>query len=104
MLFGDDAEALRAARARIVEWLWAERRLRLNPKRWHVHGTNESSTFLGYRVTKGGVAPGKKLMRRLRAKVRAAARKGPQAVERTVAGGGVSRAGGVRVMDGGRWE
>lgn len=84
VLFGDDAGRLREARERIVEWLWEERRLRPNPKRWNVHGTDEPSTFLGYRVTRGGVAPGKKLMRRLRGKVRAAARKGPAALVRTV--------------------
>jgi RNA-directed DNA polymerase len=85
VLFHDDAGRLVEARTAIEAWLLRERRLRLNPKRWAVHRADEPSVFLGYRVTRGGVAPGKKLMRRLRGKVRAAAGRGVMALERTVA-------------------
>lgn len=85
VLFHDDPKRLVEARGAIEGWLAERRKLRLNPKRWDVHRAEEPSVFLGYRVTRGGVTPGKKLMRRLRGKVRAAAGRGVMALERTVA-------------------
>jgi len=85
VLFGDDAGQLREWRSAIEGWLAEHRRLRLNPKCWHVQRTSDPSVFLGYRVTRGGVTPSRKLRRRIRRKVRAAAAKGPQALQRTVA-------------------
>lgn len=85
VLFDNEAERLREARAAVERWLWDHRRLRLNPKRWHVRPTNEPSVFLGYRVTRGGIESSRKLMRRLQGNVRKAAAKGPQALERTLA-------------------
>lgn len=59
VLFGDDRAELIAAHAAIAGWLAEHRRLTLNPG--HVVETSEPCTFLGYRVSRAGLAPGKKL-------------------------------------------
>jgi len=47
-----------------------ERRLELNPKSWHVSPTSQPATFLGYRVSRAGILPGKKLRRRMKIRLR----------------------------------
>jgi len=83
-LFSDDASWLRDARAAIQEWLHYERRLALNPKRWSVVPTSEPSVFLGYRVSRAGLTPARKMRRRLAARVQHAARRGEASLIRTV--------------------
>lgn len=85
VLFDEDAGRLREARSAIEQWVGEHRRLRLNAKRWHVQPTVEPSVFLGHRVTRGGVEPSRKLMRRMRRSVRKAAAKDPEALVRTLA-------------------
>jgi retron-type reverse transcriptase len=85
VLFADDRGRLVAAREAIAVWLRDHRRLALNPRRPHVHKTEEPCTFLGYRVCRGGIAPARKLMRRMRGRMRHAAGRGPSAVMRTTA-------------------
>ena len=79
VLFGDDrGSCVRPMLLSLAE----HRRLTLNPG--HVVETAEPCTFLGYRVSRAGLAPGNKLRRRLPERVRRAARRGPQALERTL--------------------
>lgn len=40
----------------------------------------EPSTYLGYRVSRSGIGPGRKIRRRMRGKIRQAARCGPKAL------------------------
>ena len=68
VLFGDDRGDLRAAHGVIAGWLAEHRRLTLHPG--HVVETAEPCAFLGYRVSRAGLAPGKKLRRRLPERVR----------------------------------
>lgn len=84
-LFADDAATLVHARDAVAEWLWSERGLRLNEKRWHVSPTSAPSVFLGYRVSPAGLAASRKLRRRMAKRLREAAEKGPAAVGRSVA-------------------
>ncbi len=84
VLFDDDKAALHAARDRIEGWLWEQRRLRLNPRTGAVAGTSVPYTFLGYRVSRGGLEVGHKTRRRLARRVAIAAREGPAALERTL--------------------
>lgn len=84
VLFSDDRDALRAARAAIADWLWRERRLRLNPKYQQVAPNRDPTVFLGYRVSRGGISASRKLRRRLGRRLDAAARKGDEALVRTI--------------------
>ena len=83
-LFADEKSQLCEARAAIAAWLAERRKLSLNPKRMHVRPAGEPSTFLGYRVTRAGLAPGEKMERRLAINVRRAASQGPAALARTM--------------------
>lgn len=65
-LFGDDRAVLEDAREAIREWLRRERQLELNPRRQAVQPTAQSSTYLGFRVSRSGLLPGPKAKRRLR--------------------------------------
>lgn len=84
VLFGDDLDRLIEARARIVDWLAQERRLTLNPKRWDVKPTHEPTIFLGYRVSRAGINPSRKLRRSLRSRLRQAADHGYESLERSL--------------------
>ena len=83
ILFADDRGFLRAAQAAVAVWLETHRRLALKDLSAHVHQTREPCTVLGFRLG-ASVRPGKKMTRRLRGKVRAAAARGPSALARTV--------------------
>ncbi len=75
-LFCDDEATLQSARDSIGEWLCRERGLSLNRKRWAVLPTTEPSRFMGYRVSRGGVAPSPKVRRRARRRLQEAAARG----------------------------
>ena len=83
-LFCDDRAQLLAARTAIVDWLLRERGLTMGRKRWEVFDTREPSRFVGYRVSRGGIAPGPKVKRRMKKRLRAAAARGPEALERSL--------------------
>jgi excisionase family DNA binding protein len=51
---------------RLGEWLWAERRLRLNPRKGHVRPAELRQSYLGYRVSRQGQDLGPKAVRRFR--------------------------------------
>jgi len=84
VLLGDDQARLVEARAAIREWVGRERGLGLNPKRWHVVPAREPVVFLGYRVSPAGIGPSRKLRRRMAGRLRQAAKKGPDALARTL--------------------
>lgn len=84
-LFSDDEAALVAARTAIERWLQCERGLMVGRKRWEVYPTQAPSRFVGYRVSPAGVAPGPKVRKRIRRRVRAAAERGEAALLRTLA-------------------
>jgi hypothetical protein len=66
----------------IGDWLLRERGLALNPKHGQIRPDREPGVFLGYRIARAGVAPSRKLRRRFKQRVRAAAREGDAALER----------------------
>ncbi len=85
VLLDDDRARLEEVRAAIGEWVGRERGLALNPKRWDVLPAREPVVFLGYRVSPAGVAPSRKLRRRMARRLRRAARQGTDALGRTLA-------------------
>jgi len=78
VLFGDDREALLMSRQRIGEWL------QLNPKRWDVLPNTAAGVFLGYRVSRAGISPSRKLRRSLAQRLRLAARQGYELLVRSI--------------------
>jgi len=84
VLFANDREELIDARAAIEQWLESNRRLTLNPKHRDVASTRAPGIFLGYRISQAGIAPSRKLRRRLRVKVQQAAAKGSPSLVRTL--------------------
>ncbi len=84
VLFADDRTQLLEARAAVADWLHEQRALRLNPKRLAVEATRTPAVFVGYRISQAGIAPSRKLRRRLRERVRSAAARGEESLIRTV--------------------
>jgi retron-type reverse transcriptase len=84
VLFDNDKAVLIEARAAVAEWLARERGLSLNPKHLNIEPTSAAAVFLGYRVSRAGISPSRKLRRRLQQRMRIAADKGEQALIRTV--------------------
>ena len=83
-LFGNDAGFLAAAREAIAAWLASQRDLELNRKRWHVVPAAQPSTYMGYRVSRAGLGPSRKMRQRMRKKVALAGGKGPEALRATL--------------------
>lgn len=83
-LFGDDAGELEAARGAIADWLRRERRLELNPKRGRVLPAAQPSVYLGYRVSRGGIVPSRKMKRRMKKRLRAVRQQGHARLERSL--------------------
>jgi RNA-directed DNA polymerase len=84
-LFADDAAELAAAGAAIAAWLHEQRRLALSTRPGAVVPAAAPSTYLGYRVSRAGLAPGRTLRRRMRGKLRAASRRGPCPLRQSLA-------------------
>ena len=84
MLFTEDRAQLLDARASVGDWLREQRALRLNPKRLAVDPTWTLATFVGYRISRAGIAPGRKLRRNFRRRLRAAAERGEESLIRTI--------------------
>lgn len=82
--FSDDRQQLADVRAAVRAWLAERRGLELNPKQGDICPTTEPSIFLGYRVSRSGLAIGPKVKQRMRRKLRAAGTRGPLAVGRVV--------------------
>jgi hypothetical protein len=84
VLFANDKIQLLDARAAIAVWLQEARGLDLNLKHLTVEPTHTAAVFLGYRVSRAGISPSRKLRRRLRRRLRAAATRGEDALVRTI--------------------
>jgi hypothetical protein len=84
VLFANDKTRLLNARASIAMWLADHRALRLNPKHLSIEPTQTPAVLLGYRVSRAGISPSRKLRRRFRGKLRAAAARGEAALCRTI--------------------
>jgi reverse transcriptase-like protein len=84
VLFSDDRSQLVNAHAVIAAWLAEERQLRLHPKRWNVLSSTHPSIFLGYRISRAGVTPSRKLRRAMPRRLRTAASKGYEALVRSI--------------------
>jgi RNA-directed DNA polymerase len=84
VLFADNKAQLLEARAVIAVWLQEVRELHLNPKHLAIDPTHTPAVFLGYRVSRAGISPSRKLRRRLRERLRAAAARGEDALCRTI--------------------
>ncbi len=85
VLFSDDRGQLIEAKAAIEAWLATHRRLGLKDGVGAVAARQVPWVFLGYRITPGGLAASKKLRRRMRARLQAAQRAGPEALARSIA-------------------
>lgn len=84
VVLGDDPEHLAGVRDHIAGWLREHRFQELDPKRRHVVSTREACVYLGYRVSRAGITPSRKLRRRFQRRVAAAAQRGPEALRRTL--------------------
>ena len=84
-LFADERQHLLEARAAVEEWLSTHRGLELNPKTGAVVPTTQPCVFLGWRISRAGLAPSGKAWRRMRRRLREADSHGPDALARTVA-------------------
>ncbi len=84
VLFAEDRALLLDARAAVGDWLREQRALRLNPKRLAVEPTWTPATFVGYRISRAGIAPGRKLRWNFRRRLRAAAERGEESLIRTI--------------------
>ena len=62
VLFADDKARLLEARAAIAAWLQSKRQLQLNPKHLTIEPTR-TPVLLGYRISRAGLAPSRKLRR-----------------------------------------
>ena len=73
-----------AAHAAIAAWLQHERQLQLNAKHLTVEPTRTPAVLLGYRISRAGLAPSRKLRRRLRQRLRTAAATGEEVLVRSI--------------------
>jgi hypothetical protein len=81
-LFSDDTAQLHDARTAIAAWLAEARRLQLHAKHGDVVPNTHPVIFLGYRLSRGGITPGRKLRRAMPQRVRRAGRQGHDALVR----------------------
>ena len=84
LLFADQRDRLEEARMALAEWLATHRGLRLNPKRLTVCPNAVPGVFLGDRVSRAGIAPSRKLRRRMKARLRHAAAAGEESLIRSI--------------------
>ncbi len=70
VLFGDSAAALCQLRERLIDWLAAERGLRLKDPAARPLDNRLPTVLLGFRVSRAGLGPGPKALRRLRWRLR----------------------------------
>jgi retron-type reverse transcriptase len=84
VLFAETPAQLLEARTAIRVWLHEQRGLALNPKRLSVEPTTAPAVFLGYRISRAGISPSRKLRRRLRQRLQSAASRGEEALTRTI--------------------
>ncbi|MBN8454036.1 RNA-directed DNA polymerase [Accumulibacter sp.] len=84
VLFADSKGQLLDARTVVGDWLCEQRGLSLNPKRLAVEPTWTPATFVGYRISRAGIAPGRKLRRNFRRRLRVAGERGEESLMRSI--------------------
>jgi RNA-directed DNA polymerase len=84
VLFAEDLDTLRGARAALAGWLAEHRGLTLNPRHDRIEPTTAPAVFLGYRISRAGIGPSRRPRRRRRGRIRAAAVQGPESLRRTL--------------------
>jgi hypothetical protein len=84
VLFGDRAEALCRARDLIADWLARERGLALKQPAVEPLDNRHPAVFLGFRVSRAGLGPGPKALRRLRRRLRTAPDRDPEHLARSL--------------------
>lgn len=84
-LFDASAARLRRCRGEIAGWLREQRHLELSPKRGHVRPCRLPQTWLGHRVSRGGVDIGTRAVRRYRERLSRAPDMDPETLERSLA-------------------
>ena len=84
VLFADRPEALTEARERIGDWLAEERGLVLKDPAAEPLDNRQPGVFLGFRVSRGGLGPGPKALRRLRRRLRQADTLDPDRLARSL--------------------
>lgn len=84
VLFADGKAQLVEARTAVGDWLGEQRALRLNPKRLAVEPTWTPATFVGYRISRAGIAPGRKLRRNFHRRLRLASERGEASLIRSI--------------------
>jgi hypothetical protein len=72
VLFSDEPNALCEARDRMADWLMRERGLQLKDPLVEPLDNRRPAIFLGFRVSRAGLGPGPKALRRLRRRLRRA--------------------------------
>jgi len=82
VLFDDEPDRLLAWRDAIATWLWDARRLALKDPAAGVHPRHCPARFLGFKITRGRIAPGAKGIRRFRARMRRLDGETPEGLER----------------------
>ena len=83
-LFADDKTLLLAAQQAVADWFNSERGLQLNPKHRTIAPTTASAVFVGYRISRSGIAPSRKLRRRLKQRLQLAVAQDDQVLLRTL--------------------
>jgi hypothetical protein len=86
LLFHSDPLALKNARDQVQSWLLQERNQLFKATTGRILRSTNPVNFLGYNLSPRGICPGRKLRRRFRQKIRESARKGPQALYRSLQG------------------
>ncbi len=84
-LFCDDAGRLEDARRRIATWLIQERALTLKEPAAPVEPCSQPRVFLGYRVSRAGLAPGPKMKKRMKRRLREELWNDPDKLTRSLA-------------------
>jgi hypothetical protein len=84
VLFAEEKTQLLEARTAIGAWLQDARALDLNSEHLTIELTQTSVVFLGYRVSRAGISPTRKLCGCLRPRLRAAAARGEEVLFRTL--------------------
>lgn len=84
VLFADDRPRLEECREILADWLAGYRALSLNPNHQAVLPNRDPGVFLGYRISRAGISPSRKLRRRMTRRLRRAACQGDEALIRSI--------------------
>ncbi len=85
VLFADSKRQLHAWRKEIVAWVAAERGLQVHSKRAHPNPSHHRHHYLGHVITRAGIRPGPRLVRRMRQRLPARLHGDPERLARSLA-------------------